>query len=167
MTSTTNHNARPCPVAELAAEAAAAIRLHRALRSDPDAMMTTGDAPSAEQMVDTLLERIEALATLAAQRQARSPTGALYQVLVAINEAEEALSEVSPECRGSQELRPARFAQRRIARLLYSAIYQAGEDELGDDLRTLRDWYAPGDFHETDEIGRLLIETRIIGKNPD
>ena len=150
-----------CPIADLAAQAAEAMRLHRRLWSDPaliERINTDEKSPSASELADMLFDRIRALEALACQRQAVTPKGALFQVLVCIA-AVDTLAENIPHSQLDQAAnRRIRSVERSVVRLLYSAVYATPEAQLDEDLKTLREWYAPRSFHSIEVAERLTAE---------
>jgi hypothetical protein len=152
---------KTCRVADLAAQAAESMRLHRRLWSDPALIERVNNdekSPSASELADMLFDRIHALEALACQRQAVSQKGALFQILVCIA-AVDSLAENIPHQQLDQGAnRRVRSVERSIVRLLYSAAYARAESELDEDLKTLREWYAPRSFHSIEVAERLTAE---------
>jgi hypothetical protein len=137
-----------CPVAMLATEAAAVLRLKRQLRANgPDAdtaLITALDTPDdfvrSSEMTEALWDRLKAIEGLASHRRADSLKGALFQLYLAASASQNPggllRTRLSKEDEGALEQN-----DRRVIRLHYAAITFLETQVRDDDLQELRRWY--------------------------
>jgi len=158
------HAPEACPAAALAAPLAEAIRVKRRLHSDAaliERLNSDDNSPGSDELGQVLSERIQAFAHMASQRRARSQRGALLQVFVALHAADNVNdSSVWFTEFHVSDTRRIRSAERALVRLLYSAARAVAPAELDDDLRTIREWFAPEGFDDLALIDALASEHR-------
>ncbi len=145
---TTATPAEPCPVAAMAAEAAAVLRLKRQLHpssADADAALIEAlEAPDdfvrTGEMKESLWDRLKAIEGLASHRRAASLKGALFQLYLAASSGQNPggllVTRLCPADEKALEQN-----DRRIVRLHYAAIAYLEQQVPDDDLRELRRWY--------------------------
>jgi hypothetical protein len=138
-----------CAVLELAREAAAVMRLERALNQHEvgdkalfDALQHPDDFLRPSDMWPTLHDRLHAIEALASHRRATSLKGALFQLYLAASESQNTPGLFVSMPANDEETLNTR--DRKVANLHYAAIAQleamAGPDE---DLALLRSRYFP------------------------
>jgi hypothetical protein len=146
----------PCRAAEIGVELAQVLRLKDKVRREAaSGALDDDNAVAAEDLFETLEGRWAALQSLAGQVQAQSGKGGLVQTLIALVEALQLDDVLSASSLNPFYKRRFGLAQRRLIRLLYSACYSVPEGELDDDLRMLREHYAPRGFHSVEHIDQL------------
>jgi len=134
------------------------VRLHS------DAVQTrldeAADGLSAKELTRQLNERRRALVSLASHLSAASAEGAMLQLLIVLCDELPALQDGLPdEMMRTQAYDRFQATRARIERLLYSAVW--ADDDVGDDLRQLRDDMAPRQYHAAavgEELDARLAE---------
>jgi hypothetical protein len=140
--------AEACPVAMMAAETAAVLRLKRQLRpgsADADTVLITAlEAPDdfvrPSEMTDALWDRLKAIEDLASHRRAASLKGALFQLYLAASARQNPGGLLRTRLSGEDE-RELERNDRRVVRLHYAAIAYLERQVQDDDLQELRRWY--------------------------
>ncbi|HEY1749664.1 MAG TPA: hypothetical protein VGG29_00250 [Caulobacteraceae bacterium] len=151
----------------IVAELAEILRLRARLRDAELRQRLDEDdnAPSTEELDDTLLEKQAALESLASLVEARTINGAMLQALLSLN-AMAALSDLVALDGDRRRFDRHARARRLLARLLFSAAWalfdlsgdrdgEAGAAVSRADLKALIEHYAPRGFHDLDQIERL------------
>ena len=153
------------PLKEIIAELAQIERRLTHLRKEDvkEALDNATEGLSEDEFSRKLYEQREALMALASHRQAQSSDGILLQALIALDvDLLAVTAELPMDFRASREGRDCRAAEARVRRLLYSIVY--ADDDIGEDLRLLRDCMAPLDYHEIAQAEQLPGERNAISR---
>ena len=137
-----------CPVAALAEEAAAVLRLNRTLReeaADHDvelfkALEAPDDYVRPSEMKEALFDRLKAISELASHRRARSLKGALFQLYLAASHSQNPGGLLRTRLSAGDQQALDRN-DRRINRLHYGAIAHLEPLSPDEDLIEMRSWY--------------------------
>lgn len=149
----------PCPIANLATEAARILRAMKALGhfdlrdeqteewNDADfpavrQLRTAIAGPSAEELMRTLFERLYAIRDLASFKRATSPKGALFQLYIAANHAICITGHVVEGRLDQHDLAELKTIERACDRTLQSALAVLEPAlDADEDLAILRRWF--------------------------
>jgi hypothetical protein len=140
----------------LASEAADLVRLANRIGPDGDDADLGEDELNPPFIRKTAYTRLHAIEARVSHLHARSPKGALFQLLIAYSMA----ADIAHELRGI-DAHPGKAAQSleaefTVERLLLSAIAALPESTLDADAAVLREHYAPSDDDVTKAIDRLI-----------
>lgn len=154
-----NHSQTPCPVAELAGEAAGILRAMKALGHtelrDVDTrdlemidfplyreFEASSEGPSVEYATKALFTRLYAVKKTATYRRATSVKGALFQLYLSGNLAGYVSGSLSETKENSRDMKTILETEETCERLLHSAIAalqpMVADDE---DLAIIRRWF--------------------------
>jgi hypothetical protein len=153
-----------CPVAVLAAEAAA-IRLLKLRLWDQspqadqaliDKLQGSDDTITVSELTEECHERLEAITEMTSHRRAKSTKGALFQLYAVADRITSVDDVLSISCLPKHERDEFESWRNQVRRLVYSAAAQLEATAIDDDLRLLRKWMLPPEYDVSVALDQIL-----------